>query len=65
MNNVYVCLVSEQTIPNILVACHYKPDSIWFIATKKMEDERKTECIKNTLRLKEDSRQGQVLQYHF
>lgn len=52
MSHIHVCLVSEQTIPNILVACKYKPDTLWFFTTKKMKEAKKTECIKNTLSLK-------------
>ncbi|MBI4680728.1 MAG: DUF1887 family protein [Nitrospirae bacterium] len=52
MSHVHVCLVSEQTIPNILGIYHFKPDSVWFITTERMEKDRKTECIENTLRLK-------------
>lgn len=52
MKTILISLISEQTIPNILIAAHYKPDIMWFVSTKKMEDDRKTECIENTLRLK-------------
>ncbi len=51
MKKILVSLVGEQTIPNILVAAHYKPDILWFISTEKMEREKKTDCIKNTLKL--------------
>lgn len=52
MKSVLVSLISEQTIPNILVATHYKSDNMCFISTERMEIERKTECIENTLKLK-------------
>lgn len=52
MKKILASLVSEQTIPNILIAAHYKPDILWFISTEKSERERRTECIENTLRLK-------------
>lgn len=52
MKTILISLISEQTIPNILVAAHYKPDVIWFISTKKMEETGKTKCIENVLRLK-------------
>jgi len=53
MKRILVSLVSEMTIPNILVAAHYKPEVYWFISTAKMEGEfEKTDCIKNTLKLK-------------
>ncbi len=51
MKKILVSLVSEQTIPNILMASHYKPDVYWFVSTKRMEQERRTEFIENTLRL--------------
>lgn len=52
MKKILVSLISEQTIPNILVIAHYKPDILWFISTERSEQERRTECIENTLRLK-------------
>lgn len=52
MKTILVSLISEQTIPNILVAVHYKPKVLWFISTDRSEKERKTECIENTLRLR-------------
>lgn len=52
MKTILVSLVSEQTIPNILVAAHYKPDILWFVSTDRSEKGRKTECIENTLRLR-------------
>lgn len=52
MKKILISLVSEQTIPNILIAAHYKPDILWFISTEKSERDRRTECIENTLRLK-------------
>ena len=52
MKKILVSLISEQTIPNILLSVHYKPDILWFITTDKSENERRTECIENTLSLK-------------
>src|SRR3989338_7295770 len=52
MSHIHVCLVSEQTIQNILGIYHFKPDILWFVSTKKMEDDRKTDCIENTLKLR-------------
>lgn len=52
MKKILISLVSEQTIPNILIAAHYKPDDFWFVSTEKMERQRKVECIVNTLKLK-------------
>ncbi len=51
MKTILVSLVSEQTVPNILVAKYFKPDIYWFVSTKRMENEGKSECIENTLRL--------------
>ena len=52
MKTILISLISEHTIPNILVAAHYKPDMLWFISTDRSEKERKTECIENALKLK-------------
>ncbi|TVL99181.1 MAG: hypothetical protein CV087_18930 [Candidatus Brocadia sp. WS118] len=52
MKRILVSLISEHTIPNVLITAHYKPDILWFISTEKSERERRTECIENTLRLK-------------
>lgn len=52
MKKILISLISEQTIPNIIVAAYYKPDILWFVSTERMERERKTECVENTLRLK-------------
>ncbi|MBE7444588.1 MAG: DUF1887 family protein [Planctomycetia bacterium] len=52
MKNILVSLVSEQTIPNIIVAAHYRPDDFWFVSTERMEKERRVACIENTLKLK-------------
>lgn len=52
MKTILVSLISDQTIPNILVAAHVKPDIYWFISTTRMEKDRKIECILNTLKLK-------------
>ena len=52
MKKILVSLISEQTIPNIIAAAYYKPDILWCISTERMEKERKTECVENTLRLK-------------
>ncbi|MBE0426430.1 MAG: DUF1887 family protein [Nitrospirae bacterium] len=51
MKKILVSLVSEQTVPNVIVTEHFKPDIYWFISTKRMENEGKTGCIENTLRL--------------
>lgn len=51
MSHVHVCLVSEQTIPNILGIYHFKPDRVVFCSTSRMEREGKTDAIINTLKL--------------
>lgn len=51
MSRIHVCLVSEQTIPNILGIYHFKPDRVIFCSTDKMEKQRKTDAIVNTLLL--------------
>lgn len=53
MKKILISLISEQTIPNILIAAHYRPDGFWFVSTERMEKERRVECIENTLKLKE------------
>jgi hypothetical protein len=51
MTHIHVCLVSEQTIPNILGIYHFKPDKVIFCTTEKMENQRRTDSIINTLKL--------------
>jgi hypothetical protein len=53
MKTCLVSLVGEQTIPNILVAAHFRPDHMLFISTKKMEDKSKTHAILETLKLRQ------------
>lgn len=53
MNHIHICLVSEQTIPNILAIHHFKPDKIIFCTTEKMEDQNKSKAIIDTLKLYE------------
>lgn len=50
MSHVHVCLVSDQTIPNILGIYHFKPDTVFFITTKEMEKKEKTAAIVDTLK---------------
>jgi len=52
MKKILVSLISEQTVPNVIVAEHFMPDVYWFLSTKRMEDEGKRRCIENTLILK-------------
>jgi len=52
MKKCLVSLVSEQTIPNLLLAIHFKPDYLLFITTEKMEKQNKTQAILNTLKLR-------------
>ncbi len=51
MSHIHVCLVSEQTIPNILGIYHFKPDKVIFFTTEKMENQKRTDSIINTLKL--------------
>lgn len=45
MKKIHVCLVSDQTIPNILSIHHSHPDEILFVSTTEMEQKQKTEHI--------------------
>jgi len=47
-----VSLVSDQTIPNILAALQFKPDSFLFISTAVMERKGKSRAILQTLALR-------------
>ena len=49
MSNIHVCLVSVQTIPNILSIHHFKPDEILFISTEMMRQKDKVGAIIRTL----------------
>jgi len=40
-----ISLVSEQTVPNILAILHFKPDSLLFISTERMEREGRVRAI--------------------
>ena len=51
MSRIHVCLVSEQTIPNILGIYHFKPERVVFCTTERMEQEKRTDAIINTLKL--------------
>lgn len=51
MNHIHVCLVSEQTIPNILGIYHFRPDKVIFCTTEKMENQKRTDSMINTLKL--------------
>jgi hypothetical protein len=50
MKPIHVCLVSDQTIPNILGIMHFKPEHILFITTEEMKRKNKTEAILNTIK---------------
>src|SRR4030043_1767238 len=53
MKTILVSLVSEQTVPNVLVAEHFRPINFyWLITTSRMENEGKTRCLENALKLK-------------
>lgn len=51
MKHVHVCLVSDQTIPNILSIYHFKPDELLFVSTAEMENKQKIDHILHTLKL--------------
>jgi len=51
MSHIHVCLVSEQTIPNILGIYHLEPHKVVFCSTEKMENQKRTDAIVNTLKL--------------
>ena len=51
MSHIHVCLVSEQTIPNILGIYHFKPDKIVFCTTERMENKKRADAIINALKL--------------
>lgn len=52
MKRCVVSLVSDQTIPNILIAAHYRPDHLLFLTTRSMEDRGKSAAILQTLALR-------------
>ena len=51
MSNIHVCLVSDQTVPNILGIYHVKPERVIFCTTDRMEKEKRRDAIINTLKL--------------
>ena len=50
MKTILVSLISEQTVPNVVVADHFKPDIYWFISTEKMDQRRS--YIENALKMR-------------
>jgi len=50
---VHICLVSVQTVPNILAIHCLRPDRLIFVSTAKMEEKKTTQAILDSLRLKE------------
>lgn len=52
MQKCLVSLVSDQTIPNVLIAAHYSPDYLLFLTTPAMERRGKAEAILKTLALR-------------
>lgn len=50
MKKIHVCLVSDQTIPNILTIHKFRPDGLLFITTEMMEKKQKVSAIMETLR---------------
>lgn len=51
MKHTHVCLVSDQTIPNILGISDLQPDKLVFISTAKMEEKRVAQSILSCLNL--------------
>ncbi len=51
MSHIHVCLVSDQTIPNILSIFHFAPDELLFVTTETMEAKGMTDNILNSLSL--------------
>lgn len=49
MSHIHVCLVSEQTVPNIMGIWHFRPDDLLFVSTEKMESNKTVEHILQTL----------------
>lgn len=49
MSHIHVCLVSEQTIPNLMGIWHFSPDDLLFVSTEKMESNKTVEHILQTL----------------
>lgn len=41
MKHIHVCLVSDQTIPNILGIFYFKPEALLFITTEQMQKKMK------------------------
>lgn len=59
MENIFVLLISEQTIPNVLFVKEMenqkiKPDKLIFITTNDMERREKSKYIMETLNISED-----------
>lgn len=52
MKKCLVSLISDQTIPNILIALHFKPDFMLFISTPAMEKKGKSGAILDTLKFR-------------
>jgi hypothetical protein len=49
MSKILVSLISEQTIPNVIAALHFKPQKHLFITTKRSEQDHKSESTKDFL----------------
>jgi hypothetical protein len=58
MKTCLVSLVSDQTIPNILVASHFRPDFLLFLSTAQMEEKGKSQAILEALKLLGQDYQG-------
>jgi hypothetical protein len=49
MSHIHVCLVSDQTIPNILGIHHFSPDNVLFVSTSDMEKKNKVKHMLQAL----------------
>lgn len=58
MSNIHVCLVSEQTIPNVLGIDYFNPNHILFVSTEEMKRRKKSVAIVETLK-----RLGKLIPY--
>ena len=51
MATTLVSLVSNQTIPNVLAICHFRPEKLLFLTTPKMREGKKVEAIESAIQL--------------
>lgn len=50
MKTILVSLVGKQTVPNVLVAAHFRPQGLLFLTTKESEEQGRTDAILEALR---------------